>query len=777
MLRDLGTIKMRVASILITIAFGVGLYAGLEMGVDTLLHTRDTLFERMNFADLQVQFISEDTENISDLSNIEGVKKINRRLIFPGNIQVNETTRITGAIYFLEESNPEINSLEIVEGHTLNADDPDSFVIEKSLAHYHGYKIGDRISIQVGRKAYEGRIDGICIAPEYIVQSSNPDYMVPEKGTFGVLYANISRVSDALGFTMINELLFDYKEGADPVATQQKIIGRLTSVNLEKVVPQKEHFIYRFLQMDMNAFKIYALTIQLTLAIVAFAITLITFNRLIMHQRQEIGALLALGYTRWEIIGSFILGAIFLGLLGGVLGLGVTFFIRHAFTGIYASAMGFPETLYVFLWPDYLLGILMGIGVAIIAVTLPVFLLLNLPPQVIIRGQAGSSSSLNSWLIPFFQWLDFLPTNIRFGIRNIFRRKGLTLATIMALALSIGIATSYVASMTSVNMTIENGFNNEKWNLTADFLYPVYFEDYEALQNISGVDAMDTKFRRYVEIRHKDQLKGSRMLGVTPHGGMKGFLLGEGSGFDKNPNDILLSRDLARDLKASVGNTVTVIIREGEEYPFIVSGITLDMTLSQSMIPFQTMQKITNFTDEASGLYIQASGNLDEIEKKLYQYDFMGQVLQKRGLVSSFRSVVDELMGIVHVATAISLFIALIFIFTNIHLTIIERESEYATLKSIGYGRSHIAEIIFSESLAQGLLGILLSLPLAILLTSWINYRIGIAWFHIEDYYVLRDFTQVTGLALFLIPLAAYFGMRLIFKMNITQSLRTKMIE
>jgi len=189
------------------------------------------------------------------------------------------------------------------------------------------------------------------------------------------------------------------------------------------------------------------------------------------------------------------------------------------------------------------------------------------------------------------------------------------------------------------------------------------------------------------------------------------------------------------------------------------------------------MQKITNFTDEASGLYIQASGNLDEIEKKLYQYDFMGQVLQKRGLVSSFRSVVDELMGIVHVATAISLFIALIFIFTNIHLTIIERESEYATLKSIGYGRSHIAEIIFSESLAQGLLGILLSLPLAILLTSWINYRIGIAWFHIEDYYVLRDFTQVTGLALFLIPLAAYFGMRLIFKMNITQSLRTKMIE
>ena len=70
MLRDLGTIKMRVASILITIAFGVGLYAGLEMGVDTLLNTRDTLFERMNFADLQVQFISEDTENISDLSNI-----------------------------------------------------------------------------------------------------------------------------------------------------------------------------------------------------------------------------------------------------------------------------------------------------------------------------------------------------------------------------------------------------------------------------------------------------------------------------------------------------------------------------------------------------------------------------------------------------------------------------------------------------------------------------------------------------------------------------------
>ena len=107
--------------------------------------------------------------------------------------------------------------IEVLSGKLFDGSDPEGAVIERSLARYHGFALGDRIQVTVGRKTYDSRIDGIVSSPEYLVTTANPEFLVPERGSFGVVFSGIDRVSDVLGFTMVNDLLFRWRSGWLPI--------------------------------------------------------------------------------------------------------------------------------------------------------------------------------------------------------------------------------------------------------------------------------------------------------------------------------------------------------------------------------------------------------------------------------------------------------------------------------------------------------------------------------------------------------------------------------
>src|SRR5882672_34082 len=210
-LRDLWRIRWRALAVALTVASGVGIYAGIGMAIATGFHTREVLFQRMRFADLEVQFLPEDVANLPDLERIPGVRAVERRLVLPGTVFLPDNSRITGALVFLETLDPAMDALEVIEGGPIRPGDFESALIERSLAAFHGFHVGDRIRMQVGEKMYVSRIDGVAISPEYLITTANPDYLVPEKGSVGIIFSDLARVSDSLGFTMVNDLLFRFE--------------------------------------------------------------------------------------------------------------------------------------------------------------------------------------------------------------------------------------------------------------------------------------------------------------------------------------------------------------------------------------------------------------------------------------------------------------------------------------------------------------------------------------------------------------------------------------
>jgi len=100
----------------------------------------------------------------------------------------------------------------------------------------HGIKTGQTVRVTVGHKTYQHRISGIVSSPEFLMANANPEYFLPEKGSLAVIYTSLDRVFDALGFAMVNDLLFTFKQGADPEATKSAILQKLGARNLERVI-------------------------------------------------------------------------------------------------------------------------------------------------------------------------------------------------------------------------------------------------------------------------------------------------------------------------------------------------------------------------------------------------------------------------------------------------------------------------------------------------------------------------------------------------------------
>ncbi len=777
MWRDLWRMKWRALAIILTLASGVAVYVGTYMGVQSLFWTRDSIYAQLHFADLEVQFIPEDVHNLPDLSGLEGVETIERRLVFPGIIKLTDNRSLMAVMTFLETPAPDTHALQFIAGRPFHADELNAVVIERSLAVPHGYRVGDTLEVKVGEKIYDSRIVGIAITPEYFISTANPEYFVPEKGSLGVVFGNLTRVSDSLGFTLVNDVLFRLEPGVDLAAVKQNILTRLGKLNIEQVIPQTRHFGYKFIQTELGAIQFFIPAMVIILLTLAFIITLINFDRMIASERREIGALMALGYDRQALLRSYLEGSLVLGCIGSLLGLASAFLLRDLFAHMYAKSIGMPLVWMTIDVATMVKGLVYGVLVTCSSAAIPVLRLLRLPPQHVIREARRPVLSVRwlwSWLTPR---LLTLPASYRYGVRNLLRQRSRTVATLASIALALGVATAYRLCAGSVDETLLRRYASDEWQFAVDFLYPAFLEDVAELERIPGVQHIEPYLRRYVELEKDGRFEDATLLGFDPQSQMAQLPLTEGRGPRAGAElEIVLSLGLATKLQAELGDIVHVHVLN-RAYPFRLVGLSSDVIAGVSIVLFPVAQEICQFPEKASGIYLRTDSPSAQLRDELYRREFVGKVIAKSQLLEQIRLVLSVMIVVLDIAAGISIFVAVLFILTSINLSILESEGELTTLRAIGYGRGSIARIIFSEACVYAVGAALLSIPIAVILSIYLNHRLSQAWFRVDNFFFPVEFAKVLLPALLLIPLGAYPGLRYLFQLDLSKAIRTKTIE
>jgi putative ABC transport system permease protein len=777
MRRDLWRMRWRALAIVLTLASGIAVHAGVYMGARSLFWTRDTIYAELNFADLEVRFLADDVGNLPSLSALPGVRRVERRLVLSGTLPGREAAPLAVVMTFLERPTPGIHSFRFVAGRPFRADELDAVVVDVSLATYHGYRVGDVLEVRVGEARYPSRVVGIAITPEYFVSTSNPTFFIPEKGSLGFVFGNSGRVADSLGFTLANDLLFLFEEGAAAGAVKQAVLERLGKRSIEQVIPRERHFSHRYVQTQFDGIRVFIPALVAVLMALSFVIVAVNFNRMVAAERREIGALMALGYGRGTLLRSYLEASLVLGAAGALVGLASSLWLRDLFATLSGRAMGMPDIRLTTDPAAMAQAVAYGIAIALVAAAVPVLRLLRLPPQQVIRepvagpprwARSAAGRAPRSW---------GLPASHRYALRNLARQRARTVVTLGSIALALAVATSYRLSHGAVEATLHRWLEGDRWDLSVDFLYPVFRERVDEIGSGVGAARAEPYFTCYAQIRAGARSEDATVVGIEPDSRLVTLDVVEGHGLRRGPErEAILTRGLAATLGVGVGDRLRLETADGAAAARL-AGLSWAAVASLAIVPLDLAQDVCQFPDKATGAYVQTGGDPRHASARLYESEFVGKVLAKQDLVEQIRQVHSVMLVVLNLATAMSLFVAALVILTSVNLSVLEHEREFATLRAIGYGPRLIARIVLTEAGMYAAGAFVLSIPVAVAISGYLNHRIATAWIQVDPVFPLAAFAVVLGPGLLLIPIAAYPGVRHVARGDVVHRIRARVAE
>lgn len=777
--RDLLAARWRSLSIVVTIAVGVGVTSGSQMSVQTLLDTRDAILDECAGADLEIRFLPEDPGLLPDLGAVDGVRASAARLVFPAAMErVGRTgERIAAQAIFLDRANPAVDRLIVRSGSALDERDTSGVVLEEGFARSQGIAPGDSVMLTIGQARYASCVRGLAVSSEHMTASTDPESFIPQKGSLAVAFANLDRIAGRVGFRMVNSLLVRCEAGASRDSVRDALLSRMGSFEIEEVIPRERRFAYRFIETDLNALRIYAPAIALTLGGLSMLTAFLTFRRMVFMQSREIGTLRALGASRRRILSMYAFSAAVLGLSGVAMAVLPAVLIRDAFASIYGGAIGIPRIDRHFYIGMFVVPAVPALAGSVAAVLLPVVGLLRRATASTIRDVERAPARVTPFLARLLDLTAPMRITARWALRNLIRRPALTAMTVLVLATALGVAVAYRISARSMIETARAACAHEHWDLSVDFLHPVYPEEMEGLLALAGIERAEPFLSIGVDIEAGNGAREpASLLGVDMRSPMRDIALRSGRiPADGGADDVILSPDLARRLDVGPGDRILLRQWGREPVAVTVAGVAKDIVLNRVLAPLEDVRRWSGREEQSGGLFVSAqSGGAGPDRDAIRALPFVGSVIERRELQRAVLALLDEVFGIVRITEAISVGIALLFLLTSLNLAALERAAEYATLRSLGCDPPRLRGIVRTEGLAVAAVAAAASVPVGFAVSIYLNGRLERAWFPVTQTAHPLDLAPILAGFLLLTPVCVWPALRGIVAADLAATFRMK---
>ncbi|MBN1652873.1 MAG: FtsX-like permease family protein [Deltaproteobacteria bacterium] len=763
--RDIRGLGWRAATIALFGALGVAVFTGGFMARDSLEHTRDYYYESLRLADLDLYFTAVSPDEMPALP-VRGTRHV-ARFIYQTSLDMagKDPTSII-LIHQKQGSGLAVNDVEVIEGSRLKDGDKEGILIDRSFAKVHNLKVGDTIALRSLGFPVQFTVRGIAITPEYLVPMGSPYELIPIKGSLGIAFATMDRVREIFGYLMYNNLAFIYDKGG--AASKESVLKALKGLELNRITVRENQFSYKWLEQDLRGFDIFVPAVVLLFAVVVCVVTVMVFNRLVQGQRREIGVLMALGFARGQILLGFLFTSVTLGVMAGLFGVLLASPNGWLLADSVAYFLEMPPVRYVYPAHFFVEGFFIGVFLAVASSILPLLEIFRFTPQEAIRHT--ESRRILTSKIDFSTFLRFRSLLLKYSVRNLVRRPGASLATIALVALAIAILTAFYSSTQSWEFYANKALAQEKWDILATFRVPLSKAEAEKIWNrkeISGVRPVVGELGR-VQGKgfYRDYLlysagNLSKILDVDFTAG--GYFTSD------EAFEVIFSK--VDHLPVKVGDRVK-ISSDKRSYTFKVVGILNRMTTGIAYIPPKVAAKMLD--DRIRGFHAYSSLPPVEIKKLLYQDENVAWVQPKLDIKTAVLDFLAQAIVVTKISLWIAVSMAVLFLLTGITINVRDREGEYATLASLGYSDGFLTSIIMMETMIEGLVGLLVSIPLSYLFARHLNHGMSEAWFKMDLYFGVKELIQVMVAAIGFLPIAALPGIRHIVNMNIPMSVRRK---
>jgi len=766
LLRDIKQSMGQFIAIVIIIAVGAFFYAGLvTYSTNLSAYTKD-YFQDHHLSDLNVYYSQLSKNDVTRLSKIEGIHKIEGRYTFDAT-QAFEDYKTALKIHSIPENN-EINTSTIIEGNIpLNKGE---ILLDSHYAKEHQYRVGDQFTINANERTLDFTISGLGENVEYAKKNEIQDHK-----NYGVAYIAEQSLPEILHGFYYNEVIIDAKEGYDidklgkSIEVQSELLSYVDQVSKERTLN------YSKINQTIYNNNLMSKIIPLVLFLIEAIILFLAMSRIIDSQRNQVGIMKALGVKNSTIMLHYMGYPVLAGILGSIIGcIMAAFVFIPLVTTSCARAYSLPDIKFSLSLFSIMPPIIFSSAFGVLAC--------YLSGRAILKERAAQAmrpkppKKMKKLLIERVPGLwSSTSYSYKLILRNIFLNKQ------KALASSIGVVVSTVLLITA--------FGTQASLLkVANQIEDVYTYDlkvdYAIGTSINRVKLPPDMKESYflatfpIEIIKDDDKENATLIVTEEENNLIHFFDEKDNRISLENNGLLVPKSYADKYHISKGDIIKIKFTAPEFKNTSVDMKVLNISTQYSNPSFYSTPeylKSFNIDYNPTSLLVQANsaGDLMNVRTFFEQDRYVDTIADKNDLKKSAQYIVKQnsFVFIMFITSAIILSFGAIYTISSIN--IYERNRELATLKVLGYQKNKINRLIFLENIILTSFAVIVALPISVYVYKIIVKALSSTHQQIPDKLNILIILVSVFLAFLLTIVSNLLLRRKVTKINMIESLKS----
>lgn len=311
-------------SMILMVVLGIGIFSGFNAEWYTIEKNISFFFAETNYADYNIyntngSFTEDDVKKIEEIQGITSVSRFSELLTSEG--RKNETIKLAVTENF------DVSGFVLLEGKEYDKDSADALWLSHNYAGRNNYAVGDSISLTYGKITKEYKIAGIIMSGTYLINTAD-NALMPDYDTIG--YAYISpKAYEELSTEFIGMAYYPQINVKTDLSENEfsAFIDKALGKTLQ-IVPKEDTTSYSEAYGESDEGKTMGSMLPVIFLLIAILTMVTTMSRITSKEKGQIGILKALGFKNRTIVMHYTSYALFVGVIGSVVGLGLGFAVN-----------------------------------------------------------------------------------------------------------------------------------------------------------------------------------------------------------------------------------------------------------------------------------------------------------------------------------------------------------------------------------------------------------------------------------------------------------------
>jgi putative ABC transport system permease protein len=732
----------RFVSIMAIVFLGVAFFTGIRATEPDMRLTADSYLDRQQCMDVKLTSSSGfSTEDIQKIEDTKGVAKAE------AGYEVQVLSEIGGVdkVIDVRSVTKKINRLRVVRGRLPSASD--ECIIDEKMAEADGIKIGDEIEVASGSdmpvyftlRRTRFRVTGIAKSPEYLTDERGLSNIGD-----GTVYAFIGVDDDAFamktasdsfstytvvyvrgsGLSGLNCYSSSYEKRTDRLADRLGDDWKDASVTTRSDLPMYDEY-------GSNAEKIGKLAnvFPVMFFLIAALVSLTAMTRMVDEEREEVGTLLALGYSRKSVFRKYtdycILATLTGAVLGGLLGEKLLpDIIVTAYATVFKNIEG---TVTPYDPSGIAIAAAIALGLNLIATLSACGSLMRSTPAALMRPRPPKegSSILLERIGPIWRRLSF---SVKASMRNLFRYKKRMIMTVVGIGGCTALLLIGFGVRDSVSSMVEEQYGSiMTYDLRAELSSGA--DSAEADSLLASSKRVSSSLKVHTASADVDVSGGTDQSAtvIVPKdvSELRGFIRlrdrESGRKISLGSGGAVISEKLSTLTGAERGDRITVTI-DGSTYSVRVADVTENYLNHYIYMTPGYYEKITGGSPSYDTRFVKLKSTDDEktVSRQLLDCSGVQGVLRTSDVSGVLEDTLDMLQVVIFILIFSAGLLAFVVIFNLNIIAITERKRELATLKVLGFYDTEVSAYVYRENIVLTLMGIVVGLLLGTMLHGYI---------------------------------------------------------